>query len=312
MTYPAYTWRSLVSGDTPQWAELTRAVSDADDLDEAYSPDDLADELGDPGIDPALDTVAVEADDGALVAVGQVSAPMVRLDGTVRASFYGSVHPAYRGRGIGGELLHRLERRAAELAAERHPGATVRVQTHVGSATRDAHALFEANGFRPVRHYHALTLSLAGMASPGDDPRVRRYDPARDPEVHAAHCEAFSTHWGFAPPDAQQWRTWLTGSRPFQAQYSMLGLGPDGRIDGYLLAYLFQPGELYVGQLGVRPAARGQGLARALLLHSLAAAAPDLEIAKLDVDSENADGAGRLYESAGFTRQRGSTVYVRD
>lgn len=312
MTDAAYRWRSLVSADTPQWAELTRAVSDADDLDEVYSADDLAEELDDPGIDPALDTVAVEAADGTLVAVGQVSEPMVRLDGTVRARFHGSVHPAHRGRGIGAELLHRLERRAAELAAERHPGATVRVQTYVGSTTRDAHALFEANGFRPVRYYHALTRPLAGVESPGDDPRVRPYDPARDADVHAAHCEAFSTHWGFAPPDARQWQTWLTGSRLFRPQYSMLGIGPDGRVDGYLLAYDYQPGELYIGQLGVRPAARGQGLARALLLRSLAAAAPDLEIAKLDVDSENADGAGRLYESVGFTRQGGSTVYVRD
>ncbi|HEY7049452.1 MAG TPA: GNAT family N-acetyltransferase [Jatrophihabitantaceae bacterium] len=307
-----YTWRSLVSADTPQWAELTRAVSDADDLDEAYTSEDLAAELDDPGIDPALDTVAVDAEDGTLIAVGQVNAPMVRTDGTVRAGFYGSVHPAHRGRGIGAELLRRLERRAAELAAERHPGADAQLSTHVGSTTHDAHALFEANGFRPVRYYHALTRPLAGAGPVADDPRVHAYDPARDAEVHAAHCEAFSTHWGFAPPDAQQWRTWLTGSRPFRARYSMLGLGPEGRIDGYLLAYNYQPGELYIGQLGVRPAARGQGLARALLVRSLAAAAPDLEIAKLDVDSENADGAGRLYESVGFTRQRGTVVYVRD
>jgi mycothiol synthase len=91
----------------------------------------------------------------------------------------------------------------------------------------------------------------------------------------------------------------------------VLGLGADGRIDGYVLSYQYQPGELWIGQLGVRPAARGRGLARAMLLRTLALAASDFEIAKLDVDSENADGAGRLYESVGFTPLRAAVIYER-
>lgn len=86
---------------------------------------------------------------------------------------------------------------------------------------------------------------------------------------------------------------------------------PGDRIDGYLIACQYQPGELVIGPLGVLPTARGQGLARAMLLRCLALARPDLDVAKLDVDSENADGAGGLYESVGFTRQRSSVVYTR-
>src|SRR6266498_1012518 len=71
---------------------------------------------------------------GTLVAVGQVMAPTVRADGAVRADFAGFVHPDHRGRGIGTELLGRLQRRAGEVAAQRYPGITVVRRTHAGAS----------------------------------------------------------------------------------------------------------------------------------------------------------------------------------
>jgi len=307
-----YTWRALEVSDTQGWSALTTIVSDTDDTDEAYGADDLAEELSDPAIDASRDTIAVEAEDGTLVAVGQVMSPALRSDGSVRADFVGLVHPGHRGRGIGGALLGWLERRAGEAASERYPGASVRRQTHVGAQLGDARALLEANGYRAVRHFHALGRRLdADAAAADDDPRVHPYDAKRDVDVHAAHCDAFSTHWGFSAPDEEQWRTWHTGSRTFRKAYSVVGLGADRDIDGYVLTYQFHPGELWIGQIGVRPAARGRGLARAMLLRTLSLAASDFEIVKLDVDSENADGAGRLYESAGFTPLRTAVIYER-
>jgi mycothiol synthase len=306
----SYTWRSLEVADIRRWSELTKIVSDADDLDEAYSAEDLAEELDDPTIDVRHDTVAVHDADGTLVAVGQVMAPMLRGDGAIRVSFSGLVHPVYRGRGIGSELIGRLDRRARERAAQQRPGAAVRLSTHVGSGVRDARALLEVCGYHAARYFHALGRRLDHVAAAADA-RVQAYAAARDAEVHAAHVEAFSTHWGYARPDDAQWRSWFTGSRTFRPAYSMLGLGPDGSIDGYVLTYQYQPGELYIGQLGVRPAARGRGLARAMLLRTLAVAAEHFDVVKLHVDSENADGAGRLYESMGFTKLRSSVIYER-
>jgi len=303
-----YTWRTLELADTERWAAFTKIVSDADDTDETYSADDLAEELSDPADDPKQSTVAVEDEHGTLIAVGQAMMPMLRTDGTVRADFAGFVHPEHRGRGIGAELVKWLDRRAAERAAERHPGAPVLRRTQIGAGVDDARALLEANGYHVARYFHVLARGLDDVAA-AEDPRVHPYDMARDAEVLAAHREAFSTHWGFAPPSDEQWRTWLTGSRTFRPAASVLGLGPDGSVQGYVLGYQYQPGELLIGQLGVLPAARGQGLARAMLHRVLALAAPDFEVAKLDVDSENADGAGRLYDSAGFIRQRSSVIY---
>jgi len=307
-----YTWRPLETADLQRWSAFTKIVSDADDTDEAFSADDLAEELDDSAIDPTQDTIAVEDEHGTLVAVGQVRSPMLRGDGTARADFAGSVHPEHRGRGIGAELLDRLQRRAGTFANERYPGAPVQVRTHAGAKVAAARALLEAHGYGATRYFHGLSRALDDVdvdVADLDDPRVQPYDVARDAEVHAAHCDAFSTHWGFAPPTDEQWRTWLTGSRTFRPGCSVLGLGADGSVEGYALTYQYDPGEIWVGQLGVRPPARGRGLARAMLLRTLALAAPSFTIVKLEVDGESADGAGRLYESVGFTRDRSSVIY---
>ena len=85
----------------------------------------------------------------------------------------------------------------------------------------------------------------------------------------------------------------------------------DGEVRGYVLSYEMVPGVLYVGQVGVIPAARRQGLARRLLRWTIAAAAatPGSTPSELHVDSANGDGAGPLYEGVGFRRQRAFVVY---
>ena len=308
MGYPEYTWRALRKTDTEQWSALSEIVADADGTTERYTADDLAEELDDPASDPETDTLAVEDEHGLLVAVGQVNSPVLRADGAVRASFVGMVHPAHRGRGIGSQLLARLERRTVQLATLRFPGVPAEPGTHVAAHVDDARRLLEAAGYGAVRYFHEMSHDLAGVAA-APDPRIEAYQQRHDSEVHLAHCDAFQTHWGFAPPDPQRWRHLYTGSRTFRPRYSLVAVGGDGSVDGYLLTYQFQPDELWVGQLGVRPRARGRGLARALLQHSLAGAACDFASVKLDVDSANADGAGQLYESVGFVAERSSVIY---
>jgi mycothiol synthase len=305
----AYAWRSLTAADTPAWSALTVAIADAEGTDEQYTAEDLAEELEDPSIDPTRDTVAVFDDDGALVAYGQVMLPVERVDGEVRAMFFGGVHPKHTGHGIGLELLSRLERRVVEWARELFPDREVRPQST--SSSPESAALLVACGYQPVRYFHVMTRDLASLDRTPDD-RVQDYDATRDEAVRAAHIDAFARHWNSAPPDQERWQHWFTGSRAFRPACSTMSVGPDGTVNAYLLSYEFQPGELWFGQVGVRPSARGQGLGRAVLSRALATAA-DAGYAevKLDVDTDNADGAGRLYESVGFVRQRTTVAYQR-
>ena len=305
----SYTWRSLTPADTPEWSALTAAIADAEGTEDHYSADDLAEELEDPSIDPTRDTIAVRADNGTLVAYGQVAVPVDRVDGGIRAEFFGGVHPKHTGQGIGSELLHRLERRVLEWAGELFPGREIRPQT--GSSAPASAELLTACGYRPVRYFHVMSHDLTSLDQMADG-RLQDYDAALDDEVRLAHVDAFAAHWNSSPPDPERWQQWYTGSRTFRPACSTIKLGADGAVDGYLLSYEFHPGEIWFGQIGVRPRARGQGLGRGMLCRALAAAVDaGYTEAKLDVDTDNAHGAGRLYESVGFVPQRTSVAYQR-
>jgi mycothiol synthase len=310
----AYQWRPLTAADVDAWSALTAVVAAADHTSRHYTAADLLEELEDPSVDAARDTVGVFAG-SELVAVGQVYRPLRRLDGTLRTAFDGSVHPDHRGRGIGGELLSRLEQRVIESAREHFPDAAeIRPSTDAMSGSSGV-ALLESRGYTPLRYFHEMTHDRPGVDLAGGDDgggRLVDYDPARDGEVVAAYRAAFSTHWGFVPPDAARWRVQFTGSRTFRPGCSALALDGGGAVVGLVLSYEYQPGELWFGQVGVVPAARGRGVATALLRRCLArAAAAGYATVSLDVDSANADGAGHLYESVGFRRVRTSIVFVR-
>jgi ribosomal protein S18 acetylase RimI-like enzyme len=71
-----------------------------------------------------------------------------------------------------------------------------------------------------------------------------------------------------------------------------------------------EPDEIYLSQLGVVPTARRQGLAKAVMDAAIASIArTGVPKAALDVDSDNADGAGALYTALGFDTVRRSAMY---
>jgi ribosomal protein S18 acetylase RimI-like enzyme len=316
----ALQWRELRPDDLVMWSALTGAVARDEQTSSEFSAEDLAEELTDPSIDPMLDTVAV-LDDGVLVAAGQVYLPVMQTDATVRALFEARVHPEHRGRGIGSHLLTRLERRAVTWARERFPDAEpIRARTDAAQTATPAIALLEGRGYRPIRYYHEMARHLDPESDvepapgPAGSPELVDYDLALDAELLVAHRDAFAGHWGSAPPDEARWRTYFTGSRTFRASCSTLALvaGSSGppEVGGYVLAYSYQPGEIYLGHIGVRPGLRRAGLARRMLVRSLARAAQNgYGLARLDVDSINADGAGGLYVSAGFRPVQVTVVY---
>lgn len=298
----AYTWRTLTVADTPAWSDLVAVLAAHDGTADLYSAQDLAEELEFPGVDPALDTVAVVTDDGALVGFGQVFFRAELIDGLAAADTSGGVHPDHRGRGIGTEVLHRLASAARFGNARRHPGIASALRVDCGVGAAQARTLFGDEGFAEARFFHEMTQDL-GHVDDGwtPSPSVRPYSPATDREaVRTAHNAAFADHWRFAPRAAGEWTTVVDG-RAFRPDLSFVQPGPGGAIDGYILCAEYVAGELYVMIVGVRPQLRGHGVGAALLRTALrAGVAAGCDKATLDVDTDNSTGALRLYETVGF------------
>jgi ribosomal protein S18 acetylase RimI-like enzyme len=306
-----YRWKTLGDVDPKRWADLIRVISDADGHGEYYAAEDLEEELAEANTDVEADTIAV-LDGDELVAWGQQYLPSAPVQGAAMVRIMGGVRPDYRGRGIGRELFARQEAAGRSRAAAVHPDLPVQLTGGSLVTVRGHIALLEHPGYRPVHYFHAMQRAVA----PGDaglplDPRVRPYEPSLSETVRLAHITAFAGHWGSSPPSPVEWQQQRVGSRTFRREQSFVASShDDSRVDGYVLCYQFEPDEIYIGQMGVVPSARRQGLAKALLAAAIASiAGTGAPKTALDVDSDNADGAGALYTSLGFDTIRRSAMY---
>jgi mycothiol synthase len=309
------TARPLRPDDMPAVAALLDDAEVVDDTGEHEDAEGIGEFLVNDRVDLVLDTVAVLAGDelvgyGSTVDLGDHRDEYaVRLDGRV--------HPDRRGHGIGRALLGWELARCDELHRERHPEMPARFAVGVPSAMTSLQRLARRAGFEPVQYYFSMARPLTELPTrrtvEGID--LAPFDPVRDDEVRRAHNVAFVDHFGTAERDAYAWQTWFTGQKAFRPELSTLALA-DCAVAGYALVYEHEADtaatgvrEAYFGQIGVLPAARGRGVASAVIAASLHAAADaGLGRAGLTVDSNNTTGALRLYEGLGFTVERRETV----
>jgi mycothiol synthase len=304
--------RPLTADDVADAAALLESAEEIDDTGEHWSADDLTEWWVNPLFDLAQDSVAVRTSDGEFVAWATALALPTFRD-AFRITLEARVHPAWRDRGIGRALLAWQLARGREVHAARHPGSpavlTVEAYTSMPSLERLAHRA----GLTQERWYFVMERPLTDL------PDVRAVEGVelvpftwdRDDEIRRAHNAAFAEHHGSAERDEVTWRTLFTGPRAFRPDLSALALA-DGAVVAYVLGYVFEADtaangyeEVGLGQIGVLPAARGRGLAKAIIAAVLRAAAEQgCRSAGLQVDSENVTGALGLYEGLGFTRRR--------
>jgi mycothiol synthase len=205
------------------------------------------------------------------------------------------VHPEAEGRGIGAELLARLERRARERGIG---------ELHQDVAERNAAArrLLEAAGWRATQRYWRMRLELDARPSAPRWPPGAAVGPMRpghdDAAVHALVARAFSEIEGDVPRSLEEWRK--ARARPgFDAALAHLA-EVDGRLAGAAICERWAEGTGFVAELAVATPYRGRGLGRALLLASMEAFhARGLARAELGVHARNRTGVA-LYESVGM------------
>jgi mycothiol synthase len=233
----------------------------------------------------------------------------------------GRVRPDLRGWGIGRALLAWQLDRGAAVHAEREPQAPGALTVEVPGTMPALQSLVRRAGLRPERWYREMQRPLTDIPEPPavDGVDIVPFSWDRDDEVRRAHNAAFTRHHGSSVRDTDAWQSLFTGQRNFRADLSRLAIA-DGAVIGYVLAYVFEADtaargsrEVSLGQIGVLPAARGRGVASAVIADVLrAAAGNDCQRAALGVDTENVTGALRLYEGLGFAPVRTRVSWTRD
>ncbi|MBO3101310.1 GNAT family N-acetyltransferase [Cellulomonas fengjieae] len=304
-------WTYLDTPDVVAWSELTNLLATVDRTEEFYAPEDLAEELEEQDFDRVRDSIAVW-DGDRLVGYGQLRlSAALTAEGYVRANLDGGVHPQWRARGIGTELMDRMEPRARALSAQRHPGAPLQLRSSGRLEGDPVRPMLEHRGYSVVRYFTEMARPLPGTPIAATDPRVEPYRPDLADAVRLAHNDAFATHWGSTAQTVEQW-THMVTSRSFRPETSRIVRDGDVVL-AYVLTAQWVPRELYVSLVGTRQSARGGGLARACLAGTVAAAAAsgDYDVVELEVDSVNPTGAGEMYASLGFVETRTTATYAK-
>ena len=280
----------------PTWDD-DQAVTDlviACDIDELGQPDfeldDLHADWHRPGLNLAKDAVVV-VDGERIVGYGI----LIRGD---YADVY--VHPEFRGRGIGAELLAWTERRVLERLA---PGQAVALGQVVTSEHTGARALLERAGYEPVRTYWRMHMVLDGPPPRPAWPegiRVRTFDRERDSRaVHTLVQEAFADNERYESESFEEWQAMMIDREAFEPGLWFLAEA-DGEIAGAVLCPDYE-GEGWVRQLAVARGWRRRGLGTALLRQAMnefhRRGRRDITLV---VDSGNRTGAKELYERAGM------------
>jgi ribosomal protein S18 acetylase RimI-like enzyme len=224
-------------------------------------------------------------DAGRLVAAGAVR-PQPAEHG---ARFTALVHPAHRGRGLGGRLLDWGLAEGARLGA-------VTVETE--SLVPAAEALFASRGLRQVFAEDVLRIDLAnGVPDPAwpEGTTLREWTAETAPRFFAVYEAAFRDRPGFPGYPAEEWIADVDEDDDVQRQWSVLATVPGAGDAGFVLV---EPNRIV--QLGVVPAARGAGLGAALVREALRRIrSGGAAEAFLEVNVDNP--AGRLYRRLGFT-----------
>ncbi|MQY10981.1 Mycothiol acetyltransferase [Streptomyces sp. RB5] len=313
------TRRPIAATDAATLADLLNAIEVVDVFGEYYSVEDAADQINAPLLDLERGTVGVFDGD---VMVGYSSAAHKPLaEGTHRVALSGGVHPDYRRRGLGSELLATGIASARTLHAIHHPALTLAVDVQNNARNDGALACYRAAGMTPLRWYshmrHPLGAATVDIPTP-EGFVLDTYTADTDPEFFAVSNEAYLERRGGVPMPLEQWRG-LLGWQAFRPDLSFLMReAHGGEPVGVLLTFSWDADTKATGirdahflRIGTRPACRRRGVAGALIGHAVSHARDQgYDRASLEVAADSRAGANGLYERAGFTVARTEVSYT--
>lgn len=272
-----------------------------------------------------LSTRAVFAQDGTMVAYGEV---WDTSDLPVRPYYWARVHPEWIGQGIGSALFHWAESRARQVIDRVPADARVVMQAGIVSTDTYTQQFLRSMDMAQVRRSWEMLIEMEAAPSAATWPEgitVTSFAEAEAAgrvtmrDVFEAVEAAFQDHRGYVPDDQDKafarWEHYIYQDEHYTPAEWFLAMDGD-RIAGMSLCRpqgWDSPTTAYVMELGVLRAYRKRGIGLALLLHSF-----DHYWRKgqhrvtLHVDASSLTGATRLYERAGMHVHRAYDQFEKE
>lgn len=317
-------WRQAASDDIDAILEMQRLADEVDHPDWATAREDIAADFGDSHVDLNQDSIVATASDGSVLAYGLVLLGRGQ-ETRVQSYLRGTVRPAFRGRGLGRELLRWQAARSVQQLASSDKTLPGWSMLYAESSNAAAVALGQRAGYSLARYFTSMqrdvTESIPVIDAAGGI-RIVPCTPDLFEATRIARNDAFRDHWGSQPTLEERWAT-FTGSSQFRSDLSWVAVVDDEsgpRVVGLALTTIneedwalqgFSSG--YIALIGVVRDWRGRRLAPALLARLLTSYRDaGLERALLDVDADSPTGANSLYERMGFAATTQEVALVRE
>jgi len=321
-----FTTRSATAEDAERVSLLSNARHQVLCGDRPSTPERVRQQWEHPLFDLSTDSRLVFAPDGPLVGYAQIrdiKDPPVDVFGGV------TVHPDMDdAEWLWDSLLRWMDVEARRVIPKAPKQARLALVSGASANDETRQRQLVRHAFECSRSFHRMQIDFAASDEGAHRPtpewpegiRVRNAVPgADDHELVTTHREAFAKHYGHLPQpfdkDLAEWRRWMDADDFDPSLWFLACRSEDGGIVGVCTCYEEAPGDTGYGlidELGVRPAWRGRGIGRTLLLHAFAAlAARGLPGAVLTVDTKNRTGATALYESVGMRPVRVHHTYVK-
>jgi mycothiol synthase len=297
---PTLNLRAAKWADAEPVAQLILEVCTKDgDPTVASSLEELRNDWSLPGFNLETDAWVVTTSDGRVVGYEELFNQYAHA--SLRGDGY--VHPEFEGRGIGTALLRAMEARARQEMELAEPEHRVFVRNAMESRDTVAREMHATEGYWPVRYTWRMEITLEEPPPVPTWPEgieLRPFDlEGHDYLVYRAHQDAFRDHWGFVPRPYEFWQHHMIEAENFDPAQWYIAWDGD-QIAGYALCS-YHLGNSWVGTLGVRRPWRKRGLGLAMLYHAFGEFYKRGErLIMLGVDSENPNGATRLYQKAGM------------
>lgn len=312
-------WRAATAGDADAILDCAREMDAVDHPHFVTTRDQIVGELELSYVDLEKDSLAAFADDGTLVAYGFAVLNPCRTT-LIQSLLHGGVRPSARGRGIGRQLMAWQTSRALQQFATLEESAPGWMMLESDERAVSKVRLAQRLGFRAARFFLEMNRDLSEPIAErrAEGYQFVQFDESHVEAVRLARNDAFRDHWGSQWMDEEVWDAFIQRT-VFRPELSFLALAPTGDVAGFVLSEVREHNfasqgysSAYIGYVGVPRAFRRQGIAPALLTHTMAhIATTGLEVAVLDVDSESPTGALGLYTDMGFVEAHRSLTLVR-
>jgi ribosomal protein S18 acetylase RimI-like enzyme len=175
--------------------------------------------------------------------------------------------------------------------------------------------LYTSQGYALAFAEDVMLRDLSGTLPRAELPqgvKCRTWTAERAPAFFAAYSRAFADRPGFPGWPEEQWVAWIADDPTFRPDRSEVALAADEPVGFIACADDEERRERgYIIQVGVAPAHRGHGLARALVVRALYAWQAEGKTGVLLHVNVNNPGAIRLYEESGFDRIARRGRFVR-